>query len=711
MQNHNRVSLTVDQLHLSDSNVRLHVSDEGMATLRASILSVGLFQPMVVTPRIVDGKKKKGEYEVLAGGRRWRVLKQLAEEFPERKSFTFDCVEISDPSKITEISLAENRARENMTTPEIYNAWAKIRAERPKATLEELGAMFGYDAARTARIMRLANLAPEIMALYIGGEIEDAQAMAYAATEDQRLQVAIHQQLEQKPQHQRGASAIRSAMNSGDKDMTRLLRYVGIAAYREAGGEFEADLFAKEEETGRVLHPDLLQSLAHQRVADDKDRFEHSISRNGRVLGEKWGLADLDFSWADQAPQKKEYGYLSADYELRISNPKRGKLADDLEGVISSLEARLAELIDEDDEPLSGHEDEHHRLSGELEELVEQRPYILPKKGAVVGVYTIDDQGGFSVQLWYASRAAKGIETPKGMKSAVKMPPSPAEAERARFGLSKDNMQLMMLIRRDMIREELAHSAQGGSSLALEWLLYTQARTILHPTPGYSSTIYYHGSAQGILDISNDEDGSGKLHDLAKHRPERAAWQERKDTMRKSGWADAADPVEGFILFRAEGETAKNEAAALIAGHMLMATTSAYSDGRTPRMVRELANYIEQEPGFGRWRDSVQIDEAFFEMFSHKARVNLLNQWGLEDRVKGLKSSETAAFCARIVNCDEADASLMGLHPDDVGEVVGWLPEFLETQAVEPLAMADEDGNGDDLPELAEDEGEMSEAA
>src|SRR3546814_18632474 len=58
----------------------------------------------------------------------------------------------------------------------------------------------------------------------------------------------------------------------------------------------------------------------------------------------------------------------------------------------------------------------------------------------------------------------------------AKPEPTPAEAERARFGLSKDNMQVMMLIRRDMLRAELMQSADCGSSLAMDFMMFTQDR-------------------------------------------------------------------------------------------------------------------------------------------------------------------------------------------------------------------------------------------
>jgi ParB-like chromosome segregation protein Spo0J len=694
--------LTVDQLHPSNHNVRKKPSSAASdAEVSASLLSVGLIQPMVVIPR------EEGGYGVIAGDRRRRLLTALAEADPSRKGLTFPCMKVEDLSKVTEISMAENRAREAMSLPDVYRGFAAIRAERPEATLEELGAMFGYDVSRTARIMRIANLHPDIMDLYSAGQIDDAQAQAYAATEDRSLQIAVYRQLEEQATrpHEKNANAIRKAMNSGDHELTKLMAYVGVDAYRAGGGGFEADLFAQDG-AGIVENPELLRQLAEQRMDEDRDRFEHNIVRNGRMLGEKWGLADLQFSWAVSPPQIKQYGYLSTDHELRIRDPKRGPLPKELASVHKSMETRLAAMIDEDDEPLEGQEDAYEKLAAEIKELDAQRTIILPKKGAVVAVASIENDGTFDVELWFADRAAKGAELPKGAteQRMAKPEPTPAEAERARFGLSKDNMQVMMLIRRDMIRAELMQSAACGSSLAMDFMLFTQARTILTPTQGYGNTVYFHGEHQGINDLSHDEDGTTKIHDLVGSRPERAAWLTTKDDIASGEWVTTRDPIEGFALFRLLPDSDKSRITAMIAGHMLNATTSCYSEGRTPRMVRELANCIEAEPGFGRWRDAVDLDEAFFSTFSNKARLALLDTWGLADRAKGMKGSETAAFCARIANCDEQDAKLLGLHPDDVAEAVNWLPDFMESGTVSPLPAKEEQPEDDDGDELGEDE-------
>lgn len=694
--------LTIDQLHASEQNVRhTPTSPDSDAELTASLLSLGMLQPMVVIPHGAGG------YEVIAGGRRRRLLAALAEADPRRKDMTFPCV-LGDASKAAEISLAENRARAAMSLPDVYEAWAAIRAERPDATYEELGAIFGYDVARVARIMRLANLHPEIMARYRVGEISDAQAQAYAATGDQSLQIAVYRQLEETASypHEKGASAIRSAMGSGIHELTKLIRYVGVEPYRAAGGVFEADLFA-EEGTGIVENPDLLRELAAQRLEADKDRYEHQLVRNGRKLGEKWGLAALEFSWAASPPQIKEHGYTTNDHALRIRDPQRGSLAKKQEQLYSEMETRVTSMIGEDDEPLPGLEQQYATLAAQLTEMDALRPIVLPKTGAVIGVASIDNNGNFDVELWFASRAAKGLDTPKGAKEkpAAKADLSPPEAERARFGLSKDNMQIMMLIRRDMIRNELIASASAGSSLALDFMLYSQARTILTPTRGYGSTVTFKGGHQGIDDLPHDEDGTSKIGVAVKTRFERAAWIASKDELAAAAWVTTPDPIEGFALFRQMPERYRHGIAGLIAGHMLQATTSVYSDGRTPRMVRELANQIEAEPGFGRWRDLIELDAEFFSMFSHRARLALLDAWGLSDRAKGMKASESAAFCARIANCSEVDQKLFGLDPDDVAEVVNWLPDFMQGGAVAPLPVIDQepDNEQDEDTDLDDD--------
>lgn len=96
---------------------------------------------------------------------------------------------------------------------------------------------------------------------------------------------------------------------------------------------------------------------------------------------------------------------------------------------------------------------------------------ILPKSGAVLGIASIDQDHAFDVELWFAGRAAKGVETPRGAKGqhAGAVVQTPAKAERGRYGLFKVAMQVMILVRRDMLKTELMQSAAAGSPLALDF--------------------------------------------------------------------------------------------------------------------------------------------------------------------------------------------------------------------------------------------------
>lgn len=690
----------IKDLHSTETNVRvIKHSDAMIEQFAASIQSVGLLQPPVVVAR--PGRKKG--YAVLAGEGRRRALELLAQRDPEWADKDIPLLLVENSSKLTEASLAENYVRAQMCVAEVYRSFALIKSERPSASNEEIGAPFGFTAAQTARIMRLANLAPEILEAYMAGAIDDASAQAYAATEDRALQLQVFEQMQGKHSYDRGPRAIHAALNVGDHELTRRLRYVGFGAYQAAGGEFEVDLFSDDENMGRIKCPAILNELAAAKLAEDKARYLSLLFRGEQRASEDGDASIIQFAWADAPPRIKQYGCEQTDYECRLAT-KRGELRTDAAEAVARIEEQLAALIAEDgsteDEPAV------NRLTAEREALEDGRPILLPDTGQVVGVATVTEHGAFRVDLWFASRAEAGMNMPKGARSIAAGPsePTPEEAERARYGLSKDGMQVQMLMFRDMIRDELFASAQAGSSLAMDWLLFTQARTILAGKPTYGDNVYYSGRDFGVLDAQHDGDGSSKLRELAEARNERAKWIGIKEVMAAKAWVSAADPVEGFALFRAADATEKNCAAALVAGHNLRATTGEMEDNRTPRMVRELANHIEQEPVFGAWRDDISMDESFFAMFSHKARLSLLEEWGLAKQAKALKAKESAAFCARIANIEGDDALSLGMDPEAAERAVAWMPDYFRTGPVEPLPVKAANDDTDEEPFAGDEE-------
>jgi len=666
-------------LAVSPENVRSHREDaEEVESLAASIASAGLLQAPIVT---LTGD---GFYQAEAGGRRVRALKLLVERGQMAEGDEIEVRIAPEGASLTEISLAENYARKQLRPYEVYAAFAKIRDERPDATAEEIGALFGYDSKRTGRILRLANLAPPIFAEYAAETLTDAQAMAYAATEDQALQLAVWKGMKGKHDYARRADNIRAALRVGDKDDEQALRFVG-EWYERYGGRFEADLF--NEGTGRVLDPEILARAVAEKLQVD--------------LVDRALLLNREVEWVEKLPWSS---YSSETWDLRIE-PKRAPLAGADKVRAAEIEARLAAIgpemgklkVKKTDEVKKGKEaefaalrDEHAALGREAKEIEARRKLVLPKQGRILGHYSIQFDGRLELKFYFASKRDKGgADKAEGKGASIEK--SPAEKQRLAWGLSKDPMQAMNMLRRDMIREQLVCTADTG--IALDFLIYSQVRTILRPAgKTWDGREHIDGKDLGIETPACQDEGGCKAPVSVRRLYDTLyggdAWHHSRELLKSLPWIECFDPVEGFALYRAAEQRFKDAAAAIVAGHGIWATTTHYGEGRTPRMIAELANILETAEGAQPWADTFSADAAFFELISHKARLQLLTSWGFGDHAKTLKKADSAAFCARVIKAvreGEGDEVLLAIDADTRAEIALWRPEWLDTAPVEPL--------------------------
>ena len=719
----------LSQLAKSPLNVREKTPDAAIIDqIAASIAARGLIQPIAVHK---GAGLPKGKLGVLAGSRRWHAIQKLKKD---GVAFDFDAIPVTildgTDAELTEISLHENYVRQAMRAPEIYAAFRQIRERDPAITDADLAKHFSLDPARVARILRLAYLHPTVFAAYDAGTLNDEQAYAYAATEDQSLQAQVYEHLSQLPANQHYPRHIRDAMKVGLDEHRALLNLVGLDAYVAAGGVFTVDLFAQEPNTGIVEHEDILRRLANEKIAEAKDAYARRLSRGAapHVVRDRDGVHYLQFAWADAAPTITQHGHTSLDWNLRIQE-KLGKIEDpEQEARSREIETRLRQLPAWEEQ----HQEERNRLAVELREINSRRTVILPKKGKVIAVPKVEQDGSVSFSLWYASRAEANLETPKGARTkAAGGAKSPEERQRAAWGLTKDAMQAMLMYRREMLRVQLVLTAAGGA--ALDFLVYSQARSILRPSgQTYDKRPTFSGHAQGI-ETPADQESTGmkapssvrKLFETLTVAPE---WRVAMTRLSAEPWVTADDPIDGWVEFCNAGEKTLQQAAAIAAGHSLLATTSYYGDGRAPRMIDELANTLEDEDGAEPWYDIAIFDKAFFELISHKQRLQLLDEWGLSDRAKTLKKSDSAAFCARVIRAaraetpeDELDAQKLGIGDEDRGEIATWRPEWLDTHTVAPLSSAEKqaerlddlDDEHDDGEGLEDEDGEadLEEAA
>lgn len=496
---HETITVTLAQLELSPRNIRTHVGDAtDVASLAASIRSVGLLQPLIVSKK--PGRNKK--YLVEAGGRRLRALEQLASEGHWPADLSIGVTLLAETGNVTEISLAENYARTQMRQYEIYKAFARIAEERPGATLEEIGAMFGYDSARAARVMRLARLAPTVMEAYALGQLDDAQAQAFAATEDHAVQAKVFKDLWQsdRPTWHREARSIRSELKVNSHDHMQLLKMVGLETYQAAGGKFESDLFG---EGGRVTDPALLESLLETAIAKAKATFETKLVRNGRKLSAEWGLADMKVEWADEPPQIVRYGNPYPDTALRadidLAHSADNKLRAD------ALEAEMDEIEDHDEQ------ERYNELQAELELLEAAADMVLPEGEGLLQL--VLDARDLDVDVYFATYADAGREVPVGATPVAAQPAAPAEpvdpADPA------PSQRALDYLRAERVRMALRHvtgegaACEGTRHRAHLALVFYMARALLiqfEAGPHKSGLVYnaaggsyqYGGCALGI---------------------------------------------------------------------------------------------------------------------------------------------------------------------------------------------------------------------
>lgn len=107
----------------SSENVRKTDRRDGISQLAASLKAHGLLQSLVVRAT------EKGKFAVVAGGRRLRALRMLAKAGDIEKNTLIPCRVISGDENATELSLAENTVRLNMSlADEIEAVAARIEA-------------------------------------------------------------------------------------------------------------------------------------------------------------------------------------------------------------------------------------------------------------------------------------------------------------------------------------------------------------------------------------------------------------------------------------------------------------------------------------------------------------------------------------------------------------------------------------------------------
>ncbi len=246
--------LPIDLLRRGKYQPRTHMDPAALEELAASIKAQGVVQPIVVR------SLPNGEYEIVAGERRWRAA-QLAglEAIPAvvRK--------IPDEAAIA-IALIENIQRENLNPVEEANALQRLIDEFGM-THQQVAEAVGRSRAAVTNLLRLLTLQADVREMLEQARMDMGHARALLALEGGAQSKAAHQVVE------KGLS-VRETENLVRRLLTKSSSH---AAHHDA---VDPDV--------RALQQQLSEKLGA------KVRIQHSRRGKGRLVIEYSSLEELD---------------------------------------------------------------------------------------------------------------------------------------------------------------------------------------------------------------------------------------------------------------------------------------------------------------------------------------------------------------------------------------------------------------------------------
>ncbi len=143
--------LPLDKIIASPLQPRVDFPADHLQELVESIREKGIIQPLIV-------RKVNGQFELIAGERRWRAARELA--LTEAPAIIREATD----REVLELALIENLQREGLNPIEEASAYQRLSADFG-LTQEDISRRVGKSRASVANAMRLLDLAPDVQSL------------------------------------------------------------------------------------------------------------------------------------------------------------------------------------------------------------------------------------------------------------------------------------------------------------------------------------------------------------------------------------------------------------------------------------------------------------------------------------------------------------------------------------------------------------------
>ena len=331
-----------NRLVLSQSNVRRLKAGVSVEDLAEDIARRGLLQSLNVRPVLDAEGAETGQFEIPAGGRRFRALERLVKQKRLSKTAPIPCI-VRDPE--TEVSAAEDSLAENVQRVSLHplDQFRAFKALRDQgAGEEEIAARFFVPPAVVKQRLRLASVSEKLLGIYAEDGMTLEQLMAFTVTSDGARQEQVWEALQQ-PYNKEPYLIRRQLTESAVRASDRRSRFVGLDAYEAAGGVLLRDLF-EEDGGGWLQDVALLDRLATEKLAAEAEKIA--------AEGWKWIEVAVDFRYGHAQHLPRLDGVvveLTPDEQVTFDalTAEQVKLESEYEGadeLRDEVDARLGEI-------------------------------------------------------------------------------------------------------------------------------------------------------------------------------------------------------------------------------------------------------------------------------------------------------------------------------------------------------------------------------
>ena len=173
-------TISINSIEPRRDQPRKDFDEESISLLADSIAVHGVLQPIIVR----ENTDFRGNYEIIAGERRWRAAKIAG--LSEMPVVIVD----GDDLKVAQIAIVENVQREDLNPVEEAFAYQAL-IEKFGMTQDQLSKEVGKSRSAIANLLRLIDLPDEILDLLKEGKITNGHARAILGLDDEDQMIAL----------------------------------------------------------------------------------------------------------------------------------------------------------------------------------------------------------------------------------------------------------------------------------------------------------------------------------------------------------------------------------------------------------------------------------------------------------------------------------------------------------------------------------------